>query len=303
MVTVQPKKILHSLRFFVLRTIASLIFIPTILLLCTVSIIKPLALHNAGDRRNAVPCAALGCMKFTLVFLTLFFQRCNLHSDPTSFPVCSATPRFQLRFRPCELWRSPASGWRPAAPSVCAVCISCNPSCSRHWSICLECPSPTALSSTSQRVPIRAYYVHARTAWPRHNAGSYKTESGNGSESPADSHRWPPRTARCSPYTARNTIRCWCTTASVMWQICSMKNQIHVLFGSSFAGNSNSSHSKSRTRRKIETVGSDKISAGVHFERCTPDFSVLFVNPVEFFIFLCYNYYGFLYLWVRRLLW
>ena len=132
MVTVQPKKILHSLRFFVLRTIASLIFIPTILLLCTVSIIKPLALHNAGDRRNAVPCAALGCMKFALVFLTLFFQRCNLHSDPTSFPVCSATPRFQLRFRPCDLWRSPASGWRPAAPSVCAVCISCNPSCSRH---------------------------------------------------------------------------------------------------------------------------------------------------------------------------
>ena len=129
---VQPKKILHSLRFFVLRTIASLIFIPTILLLCTVSIIKPLALHNAGDRRNAVPCAALGCMKFTLVFLTLFFQRCNLHSDPTSFPVCSAAPRFQLRFRPCDLWRSPASGWCPAAPSVCAVCISCNPSCSRH---------------------------------------------------------------------------------------------------------------------------------------------------------------------------
>ena len=70
MVTVQPQKILHSLRFFVLRTIASLFFIPTILLLCTVSIIKPLALHNAGDRRNAVPCAALGCMKFTLVFLT-----------------------------------------------------------------------------------------------------------------------------------------------------------------------------------------------------------------------------------------
>ena len=129
---VQPKKILHSLRLFVLRTIASLIFIPTILLLCTVSIIKPLALHNAGDRRNAVPCAAFGCMKFALVFLTLFFQRCNLHSDPTSFPVCSATPRFQLRFRPCDLWRSPASGWRPAAPSVCAVCISCNPSCSRH---------------------------------------------------------------------------------------------------------------------------------------------------------------------------
>ena len=120
MVTVQPKKILHSLRFFVLRTIASLIFIPTILLLCTVSIVKPLALHNAGDRRNAVPCAALGCMKFTLVFLTLFFQRCNLHSDPTSFPACSAAPRFQLRFRPCDLWRSPASGWRPAAPSVCA---------------------------------------------------------------------------------------------------------------------------------------------------------------------------------------
>ena len=49
-------------------------------------------------------------------------------------------------------------------------------------------------------------------------------------------------------------------------------------------------------QRRIETVGSDKISAGLHFERCTPDFSVLFVKPVEFFIFLCYNYYGFLYL-------
>ena len=291
------------MEFCAVCTILSTISTLTAFLLCAVPVINPLALHNTGDWGDAVPWTALGCMKFALVFLTLFFQRCNLHSDPTSFPVCSATPRFQLRFRPCELWRSPASGWRPAAPSVCAVCISCNPSCSRHWSICLECPSPTALSSTSQRVPIRAYYVHARTAWPRHNAGSYKTESGNGSESPADSHRWPPRTARCSPNTARNTIRCWCTTASVMWQICSMKNQIHVLFGSSFAGNSNSSHSKSRTRRKIETVGSDKISAGVHFERCTPDFSVLFVKPVEFFIFLRYNYYGFLYLWVRRLLW
>ena len=126
------QKILHSLRFFVLRTIASLIFIPTILLLCTVSIIKPLALHNAGDRRNAVPCAALGCMKFALVFLTLFFQRCNLHSDPTPLPACSSVPRFQLRFRPCELWRSPASGWRPAAPSVCAGYSAYTPSCSQR---------------------------------------------------------------------------------------------------------------------------------------------------------------------------
>ena len=86
MVTVQPKKILHSLRLFVLRTIASLIFIPTILLLCTVSIIKPLALHNAGDRRNAVPCAALGCMKFTLVFLTLFFSGVTFIQIPRPFP-------------------------------------------------------------------------------------------------------------------------------------------------------------------------------------------------------------------------
>lgn len=62
------------MRFFVLRTIASLIFIPTVLLFCTVSIIKPLALHNAGDRRNAVPCAALGCMKFALVFLQVIIN-------------------------------------------------------------------------------------------------------------------------------------------------------------------------------------------------------------------------------------
>ena len=126
------KDIVGFMEFGAVCTILSAICTLTAFLFCAVPVINPLALHNAGDRRNAVPCAALGCMKFALVFLTLFFQRCNLHSDPTSFPVCSATPRFQLRFRPCDLWRSPASGWRPAAPSVCAVCISCNPSCSRH---------------------------------------------------------------------------------------------------------------------------------------------------------------------------
>ena len=126
------KDIVGFMEFGAVCTILSAICTLTDFLFCAVPVIKPLALHNAGDRRNAVPCAALGCMKFTLVFLTLFFQRCNLHSDPTSFPACSAAPRFQLRFRPCDLWRSPASGWRPAAPSVCAVCISCNPSCSRH---------------------------------------------------------------------------------------------------------------------------------------------------------------------------
>ena len=31
-----------------------------------------------------------------------------------------------------------------------------------------------------------------------------------------------------------------------------------------------SKHSKSRTKRNVETVGNDKISAGVHLERCTP---------------------------------
>ena len=30
-----------------------------------------------------------------------------------------------------------------------------------------------------------------------------------------------------------------------------------------------SKHSKSRTKRNVETVGNDKISAGVHLERCT----------------------------------
>ena len=44
------------------------------------------------------------------------------------------------------------------------------------------------------------------------------------------------------------------------------------LCGISCAGNSNNRYSKSRTRRKVETVGSDKISAGVHFERCAPAF-------------------------------
>ena len=126
------KDIVGFMEFCAVCTILSTISTLTAFLLCAVPVINPLALHNAGDRRNAVPCAALGCMKFALFFLTLLFQRCNLHSNPTSFPVCSATPRFQLRFRPCDLWRSPASGWRPAAPSVCAVCISCNPSCSRH---------------------------------------------------------------------------------------------------------------------------------------------------------------------------
>ena len=31
-----------------------------------------------------------------------------------------------------------------------------------------------------------------------------------------------------------------------------------------------SKHSKSRTKRNVETVENDKISAGVHLERCTP---------------------------------
>ena len=31
-----------------------------------------------------------------------------------------------------------------------------------------------------------------------------------------------------------------------------------------------SKHSKSRTKRNVETVGNDKISAGVHLELCTP---------------------------------
>ena len=35
---------------------------------------------------------------------------------------------------------------------------------------------------------------------------------------------------------------------------------------------SNSRHSKGRTIRKAETVGSDKFSVGVHFERCTAAF-------------------------------
>lgn len=51
----------------------------------------------------------------------------------------------------------------------------------------------------------------------------------------------------------------------------------------------NSRHSRSRTRRKAETVGSDNISAGVHFERCTPAFFCLIVKSGRIFTFLWYN--------------
>ena len=126
------KDIVGFMEFCAVCTILSTISTLTAFLLCAVPVINPLALHNAGDRRNAVPCAALGCMKFALVFLTLFFQRCNLHSDPTPLPACSSVPRFQLRSRPCELWRSPASGLHPTAHLVSAACNSCKPSYSRH---------------------------------------------------------------------------------------------------------------------------------------------------------------------------
>ena len=36
--------------------------------------------------------------------------------------------------------------------------------------------------------------------------------------------------------------------------------------------NSNNRRSRCKIRRKVETLGSDKKSAGVHFERCTPAF-------------------------------
>jgi hypothetical protein len=43
-------------------------------------------------------------------------------------------------------------------------------------------------------------------------------------------------------------------------------------------------------RRKTEKVGNDNISAGVHFERCAPAFSVRLAKAGEIFAFLCYNY-------------
>ncbi|MDD6262323.1 MAG: GNAT family N-acetyltransferase [Clostridiales bacterium] len=58
--------------------------------------------------------------------------------------------------------------------------------------------------------------------------------------------------------------------------------------------NGNSRHSKSRPKRKARTVGSDKISAGAHFERCAPAFTAYLAKVVEFSTFLCYNYYGFI---------
>lgn len=75
------------MEFGAVCTILSAICTLTAFLFCAVPVINPLALHNAGDRRNAVPCAALGCMKFTLVFLTLFFQRCHFHPENPSLRI------------------------------------------------------------------------------------------------------------------------------------------------------------------------------------------------------------------------
>ena len=69
-------------------------------------------------------------------------------------------------------------------------------------------------------------------------------------------------------------------------------------------GGSDSRHSRSRTRRKAETVGSDNISAGVHFERCTPAFFCLIVKSGRIFtffgiiiIYFCINAQGGQFTW------
>lgn len=58
-------------------------------------------------------------------------------------------------------------------------------------------------------------------------------------------------------------------------QVCFTRKRKHAPYVNICVRSSNSRHSKGRPTRKAETVGSDKTSAGVHFERCTPAPTVL----------------------------
>ena len=69
------------MEFGAVCTILSAICTLTAFLFCAVPVINPLALHNEGDWGNAVPRTALRCIKISLIFLALFFQRCHFHPE------------------------------------------------------------------------------------------------------------------------------------------------------------------------------------------------------------------------------
>lgn len=53
---------------------------------------------------------------------------------------------------------------------------------------------------------------------------------------------------------------------------------------------SNIRYSKNRIKRKAEIVGDDKISAGVHFERCTPTYRFVLKKSIKFQI--CFPHFS-----------
>lgn len=75
------------MEFCAVCTILSAICTLTAFLFCAVPVINPFALHNAGDWGNAVPRTALRCIKFSLIFLALFFQRCHFHPENPSLRI------------------------------------------------------------------------------------------------------------------------------------------------------------------------------------------------------------------------
>ena len=75
------------MEFCAVCTILSTISTLTAFLFCAVPVINPLALHNEGDWGNAVPRTALRCIKISLIFLALFFQRCHFHPENPSLRI------------------------------------------------------------------------------------------------------------------------------------------------------------------------------------------------------------------------
>ena len=87
--TSQPMILVGFMESGAVCTILSTISTLTAFLFCAVPVINPLALHNAGDWGDAVPRTALRCIKFSLIFLALFFQRCHFHPENPSLRVYS----------------------------------------------------------------------------------------------------------------------------------------------------------------------------------------------------------------------
>ena len=81
------KDIVGFMEFGAVCTILSAICTLTAFLFCAVPVINPLALHNEGDWGNAVPRTALRCIKISLIFLALFFQRCHFHPENPSLRI------------------------------------------------------------------------------------------------------------------------------------------------------------------------------------------------------------------------